>query len=52
MGEFRNVAYNITQNIARTIQVYSDPSNEEEIMTRVDSLPFVNYVALIGVLED
>ena len=52
MGEFRNVAYNITQNIARTIQVYSDPSNEEEIMTRVDSLPFVKYVALIGVLED
>ena len=52
MEEFRNVAYNITQNIARTIQIYADPGNEEEIMTKVDSLPFVEYVALIGVLDD
>ena len=52
MGGFRNVAYNITQNIARTVQIYTEPGNEEQVMAKVDSLPFVQYVALIGLLED
>lgn len=50
MGNFRAVAYQILQNYPRSVNVSCEPGYEQELMTTIEELPFVESTALIGVL--
>ncbi|MEQ9307933.1 MAG: hypothetical protein RLN90_00655 [Balneolaceae bacterium] len=52
MGVFRSVAYEILQNYARSVNVTCTPGNEQELMEKIEQLPFVESTALIGVIEN
>lgn len=50
MGEFRSVAYSIHQNYTRSVNIKCEPGSEQELMTEIERLPFVESTALIGVI--
>ena len=52
MGSFRSVAYQILRNYPRSVNVVCTPGNEQELMDKIEELPFVESSALIGVLGD
>lgn len=51
MRSFRSVAYDVTRDIPRTVNIQCEPGNEQEIMERIEQLLFVESTALIGVLR-
>ena len=50
MSNFRSVAYQIVRNIPRSVNVSCYPGKEQELMEQIESLPFVESTALIGVI--
>ncbi len=52
MGNFRSVAYQILRNYPRSVNVTCTPGTEQELMDKIEELPFVESSALIGVLGD
>ncbi|GAB5410477.1 MAG: hypothetical protein BalsKO_28420 [Balneolaceae bacterium] len=50
MGNFRSVAYQILQNYPRSVNVTCTPGEEQELMGKIEQLPFVESTALIGVI--
>lgn len=51
MSNFRSVAYQIERDIPRSVNVSCKPGEEQDIMSKIDQLPFVGSTALIGVLK-
>jgi len=51
MTEFRAVAYEIISDFPRTINILVEPGTEKDVMLEIEKLPFVEYTALIGVIE-
>lgn len=51
MGNFRSVAYQVFRDFPRSVNVSCEPGSEEELMKKIEELPYVESTALIGVLE-
>ncbi len=51
MGNFRSVAYQIFRDFPRSVNVSCEPGQEEELMKKIEELPYVESTALIGVIE-
>ncbi len=51
MTGFRSVAYEIISDFPRTVNILVEPGTEREVMLVVEQLPYVEYTALIGVIE-
>jgi len=51
MTEFRAVAYEIISDFPRTTNILVEPGTEKDVMLEIEKLPFVEYTALIGVIE-
>lgn len=51
MGNFRSVAYQVFRDFPRSVNVSCKPGSEEELMKKIEELPFVESTALIGVIE-
>ena len=51
MGEFRSVAYQVFQDFPRSVNVSCEPGSEEELMKKIEELPYIESTALIGVIE-
>ncbi len=51
MGNFRSLAYQVFQDFPRSVNVTCEPGSEEELMKKIEELPYVESTALIGVLE-
>lgn len=51
MGNFRSVAYQIFRDYPRSINISCKPGQEEELMKKIEELPYVESTALIGVIE-
>ncbi|MCR9130959.1 MAG: hypothetical protein NXI08_00205 [bacterium] len=52
MANYRSVAYEIISDFPRTVNILVEPGSENEQMLKVEQLPFVQYTALIGIIED
>ncbi|RNC83096.1 MAG: hypothetical protein ED557_10295 [Balneola sp.] len=51
MAGFRNVAYDIFRNPPRSVNIQCEPGTEQDAMTKVEELPFVQSTALIGIVD-
>jgi hypothetical protein len=52
MANYRSVAYEIISDFPRTVNILVEPGTENEQMLKVEQLPFVQYTALIGIIEE
>ncbi|MFV1884113.1 MAG: hypothetical protein ACMZ7B_06485 [Balneola sp.] len=50
MGTFRSVAYQIHRDYQRSVNVSCEPGKEEELMKKIEELPYVESTALIGII--
>lgn len=50
MGTFRSVAYQVYRDYQRSVNVTCEPGKEEELMKKIEELPYVESTALIGII--